>query len=156
MGRNPSKFRGKHNPVECVSWKKCQDFVRQLSELTGKTFRLPTEAEWEYAARGGQVGHSSKYAGGDTINDVAHYADNSEERSQNVKKKKPNELGIYDMSGNVWEWCIDAAGGGRVIRGGSWFDVSKNCLVSCRKSEPSSYLSSNIGVRIAYSTSLTK
>ena len=148
MGSNPSNFNGyPQRPVECVSWNDCQTFISKLNELTGKNFRLPTEAEWEYAARGGNKSQGYKYSGSNTIEDVAWYY-NSSSGTQNVKTKQANELGIYDMSGNVWEWCQDwygsyssgsqtnptgpSSGSYRVYRGGSWGSSAGNCRVSLR------------------------
>ena len=129
MGTNPSNFNGEANlPVEEVSWTDCNTFIAKLNELTGKNFRLPTEAEWEYAARGGNKSQGYTYSGGNTIDDVAWYASNSFSNTLPVAKKEPNELGIYDMSGNVWEWTSDKysdnyssarTSSGRVTRGGS-------------------------------------
>ena len=108
MGSNPSGFSGyPQRPVEKVSWNDCQEFITKLNQLTGKNFRLPTEAEWEYAARGGNKSQGYKYSGSNTIDNVAWYYSNSASRTHDVKTKSPNELGIYDMSGNVWEWCYD-------------------------------------------------
>ena len=148
MGSNPSNFRGAQKPVESVSWNDCQEFVSRLNSLTGRTFRLPTEAEWEYAARGGKKSSHYKYSGSGNIYDVAWNRDNSGGKTHAVGTKSPNELGIYDMSGNVWEWCSDwygsysagaqtnpqgpSSGSGRVLRGGSWFDVARSCRVSHR------------------------
>ena len=136
MGNNPSRFKGDDLPVERVSWKRCQDFISKLNSLTGKRFRLPTEAEWEYAARGGNKSRGYRYSGSNTLDDVAWYGDNSGSKTHAVGTKQPNELGIYDMSGNVSEWCQDwrgsyssspqtnptgaVSGAYRVDRGGSW------------------------------------
>ena len=136
MGNNPSRFKGDDLPVERVSWKRCQDFISKLNSLTGKRFRLPTEAEWEYAARGGNKSRGYRYSGSNTLGDVAWYGDNSGSKTHAVGTKQPNELGIYDMSGNVNEWCQDwrgsyssspqtnptgaVSGSYCVDRGGSW------------------------------------
>ena len=132
MGKNPSKYKGDKRPVEQISWNDCQEFIKKLNQLTGKNFRLPTEAEWEYAARGG-----NKSKGYNTIGNVAWYTSNSSSQTHDVKTKQANELGIYDMRGNVWEWCQDwygsyngslqinptgpTSGSTRVCRGGSWY-----------------------------------
>ena len=149
MGNNPSYFKGdSRRPVECVSWDDCQTFLRKLNSLTGQRFRLPTEAEWEFAARGGTKSLGYKYSGSNNIGDVAWYDDNSGSTTHPVGTKQPNELGIYDMSGNVWEWCNDWYGGNyyssspsnnpqgpssgsdRVLRGGSWGLSTRSCRVS--------------------------
>ena len=148
MGSNPSYFKGSKLPVESVSWDDCQTFVRKLNSLTGKNFRLPTEAEWEYAARGGNRSRGYKYSGSNSIGEVAWYGDNSDSKTHTVGTKSPNELGIYDMSGNVYEWCHDwygsygsssqtnpqgpSSGSRRVLRGGSWFSNAGSCRVSFR------------------------
>ena len=135
MGKNPSDFKGDNLPVEKVSWKDCQKFIKKLNALTGKNFRLPTEAEWEFAARGGNKSRGYKYSGSNNVDNVAWCRDNSG-KTHPVKKKHANELGIYDMSGNVKEWCQDyygdyssdaqtnptgpATGEYRVYRGGCW------------------------------------
>ena len=151
MGSNPSSFKGDNMPVEQVDWYDCQEFIRKLNQKTGKSFRLPTEAEWEYAARGGKKSKGYKYAGSNNIGSVAWYTDNSGSKTHVVKGKSPNELGLYDMSGNVYEWCSDwyssdyygesssvspqgppSYGSGRVLRGGSWIGIAGHCRVSCR------------------------
>ncbi len=148
MGKNPSEFKGESLPVENVSWNDCQEFLSKLNIMTGKTFRLPTEAEWEYAARGGKKSRGYQYSGSNNISDVAWYDSNSGNKTHTVGSKQANELGIYDMSGNVWEWCQDwykgyssssqvnptgaNSGSNRVFRGGSWFDAARSCRSSCR------------------------
>ena len=150
MGTNPSKFRGNNLPVECVSWEDCQVFVQKLSEMTGLHFRLPTEAEWEYAARGGVKSRGYKYVGSDDVDSVAWYGVNSGQKTHSIAGKKPNELGIYDMSGNVWEWCQDwhvpytaesqenpqgvSEGEKPVIRGGCWHYNPTQCTPTYRYS----------------------
>lgn len=104
MGSNPSPYNGTKLPVSNISWDNCQEFISNLNQITGKTFRLPTEAEWEYAARGGNKSQGYKYAGSNNVDEVAWYSSNT---THTVATKMPNELGLYDMSGNVWEWCQD-------------------------------------------------
>lgn len=151
MGSNPSWFTGDNLPIESVSWQDCQKFIRKLNSITGRRFRLPSEAEWEYAARGGRKSHGTKYSGGSDILDVAWYESNSGNRTHDVGTKQPNELGIYDMTGNVWEWCQDwygnysssyqtnptgcASGSYRVCRGGSWGISARCCHSSSRSYE---------------------
>ncbi len=148
MGTNPSNWKGSNLPVEMVSWNDCQTFITKLNQLTGRRFRLPTEAEWEFAARGGNKSRGYKYSGSNTLSSVAWYGDNSDSKTHPVKQKSPNELGIYDMSGNVEEWCQDwidsyssssqmnpqgpSSFTNRVCRGGSWDANAKWCRVSCR------------------------
>ena len=136
MGSNPSKFKGDNLPVERVSWDDCQEFIRKLNALTGQNFRLPTEAEWEFACRGGNNSRGYKYSGSNNIDNVAWYRDNCRRKTHPVAMRVINELGIYDMSGNVGEWCSDWEGdyssgaqtnpkgpydgSRRVWRGGSW------------------------------------
>ena len=127
MGSNPSYFKGCDNcPVETVTWYDTQEFIKKLNEkYPGSNFRLPTEAEWEWAARGGNESKGYLYAGSNNIDDVAWYYENSGEKTHPVGQKKPNELGLYDMSGNVWEWCedwYDEKTNWKVVRGGSWYN----------------------------------
>jgi formylglycine-generating enzyme required for sulfatase activity len=153
MGDNPSKFINPGNPVDLVSWELVQEFLTRLNELTGGNFRLPTEAEWEYAARGGIYSKGFKYSGSNNLDEVAWYAANSANEIHEVGLKKPNELGLYDMSGNVWEWCSDwfgvyssenqfnprgpVTGTERVLRGGCKCHADKYSRVSSRtKFEP--------------------
>ena len=164
MGYNPSDCKGSSSPVEHVSWEDCQTFITKLNNLTGKKFRLPTEAEWEYAARGGNKSKGYKYSGSNWLDDVAWYHTTSS--THPVAAKVPNELGIYDMSGNVREWCSDwygdysssaqtnptgpNSGSKRVCRGGSW-DIYNSglCRVSSRSRETPSFHSNGNGLRLA-------
>ena len=107
MGSNPSRFKGDNLPVESVSWNDCQVFISKLNAMTGQHYRLPTEAEWEFAARGGNSSRGYKYSGSSTLSDVAWYGENSGNKTHLVGTKSPNELGLYDMIGNVREWCSD-------------------------------------------------
>ena len=168
MGTNPSKFtRSSLNPVEKVSWDDCQTFIQKLNQLTGKKFRLPTEAEWEYAARGGNKSNGYKYSGSNSIGEVAWYEGNSGNVTHEVGTKAPNELGLYDMTGNVWEWCSDwygsnyyssvpstnptgpTSGSARVVRGGSWLNNAQLCRVSYRSDDanPANHYST-VGFRL--------
>lgn len=174
MGSNPSRFTGDlQRPVEKVSWDDCQTFITKLNQMTSQNFRLPTEAEWEYAARGGNKSQGYKYSGSNTIGDVAWYSDNSyalgssnpDYGTHPVATKAPNELGLYDMSGNVWEWCQDwfgdysssaqtaptgpASGSLRVNRGGGWNYYAGNCRGSNRHSNNPSYTYNFLGFRLA-------
>ena len=166
MGSNPSYYTGDNRPVEKVSWYDAQEFCNKLSELTGKKYVLPTEAQWEYAARGGYKSQGYKYSGSYSIDEVAVYSSNSSYEHSNVKSKKPNELGIYDMSGNVWEWCSDwydssyyssspkttpqgpTSGSYRVLRGGSWYNSSGGCRVADRFCTDPSNRYSDLGFRV--------
>lgn len=167
MGNNPSKFNGDNLPVEQVSWDDCQEFINKLNRITGKTFRLPTEAEWEYAARGGKKSRGYQYSGSDNPSDVAWYEDNSSSKTHVVGTKQANELGIYDMSGNVFEWCQDwegsyssssqvnptgaNSGSNRVFRGGSWFYTARICRSSCRSFNSPGHRFFNLGFRLVLS-----
>ena len=168
MGDNPSYFQGDlQRPVEQVSWNDCQEFIEKLNTLTGQYFRLPTEAEWEYAARGGNKSKGYKYAGSNTISDVAWYTSKSGITTHPIKTKQPNELGLYDMSGNVWEWCSDwygnyssspttnptgpATGSNRVLRGGGWGGYAADCRVSTRYDGTPDFRSIGYGFRLSRS-----
>ncbi len=170
MGSNPSEFKGNNQrPVESVSWNDFQEFIKKLNRLTGKNFRLPTEAEWEYAARGGKYSRGYKYSGSNDADEVAWYDDNSGRTTHSVKTKKANELGLYDMSGNVYEWCNDWYGDYQsnsqtnptgpskgeycVLRGGSWFNNDRCVRVSYRHINTSGYCIINGGLRLALKTS---
>lgn len=148
MGNNPSEFKGDNLPVEIVSWNDCQKFISKLNSMTGQNFRLPTEAEWEFAARGGNNSNHYQYSGSNKLGDVAWYDGNSGSKTHAVATKQPNELGLYDMSGNVWEWCSDwydnyssssqtnpigpSSGSSRVLRGGGWGNAAWACRSSRR------------------------
>ena len=151
MGSNPSELKGAKCPVENVSWDDCQEFISKLNQKTGKQFRLPTEAEWEYAARGGNKSQGYKYSGGNTIGDVAWYVENSGDKTHDVATKRANELGIYDMTGNVWEWCSDWDGdcSSRVIRGGCWSNDARFCRVSNRNGGLAGFRLIILGLRLA-------
>lgn len=165
MGSNPSYFEGDDLPVEQVSWDDCQEFIRKLNSLTGQNFRLPTEAEWEFACRGGNNSRGYKYSGSNYIDNVAWYDGNSGDKTHPVATKSPNELGIYDMSGNVWEWCADwygdyssgrqtnpkgpYGGSGRVGRGGSWSISAWGCRSSGRGYGSPPGRSYGLGLRLA-------
>ena len=165
MGNNPSVFESAKLPVERVSWEECQEFIRKLNELTGKQFRLPTEAEWEFAARGGTKSKGYENSGSNDIDAVAWYESNSNSKTHEVGTKAPNELGLYDMSGNVREWCQDwygshsssaqtnptgpTSGSNRVNRGGCWNGLARHCRVSGRFSNSPGYRGSGLGLRLA-------
>ena len=167
MGSNPSKFKGDNLPVEQVSWNDCQTFINRLNSYTGRNFRLPTEAEWEFAARGGNYSRHYKYSGSNYIGDVAWYTDNSGNRTHPVGTKQANELGLYDMSGNVWEWCSDwygsyssysqsnptgaTSGSERVMRGGGRRNGAWNCRSSRRFSNSPGISDCSFGLRLVLS-----
>lgn len=183
MGFNPA-VSGSHGtadyglgdnfPAYYISYEDVQEFIYQLNSLTGAQFRMPTEAEWEYAARGGSKSKGYQYSGSNHIGDVAWYSSTSGQKTHAVKTKNPNELGLYDMSGNVWEWCLDCrrtytatpavdpiydptgADYGtfyRVYRGGGWYFGADFCRVAFRYDMDSSERSINIGFRLALSPS---
>ena len=164
MGYNPSYFKDYNSPVEQVSYRDCENFIEKLNSLTGLNFRLPTAAEWEYAARGGNKSKGYKYSGSNDIDRVAWYYDNTSS-TRAVATKSPNELGLYDMSGNVWEWCSDSYGdyssgpqtnpegsspsGFVVNRGGSWYDYARDCRVSGRNCDFPVISDDDLGLRLA-------
>ena len=174
MGSNPSNFKNCDNcPAEQVSWNDVQEFIKKLNQKKGQNYRLPTEAEWEYAARGGvktiHVSSQTKYSGSNNIGDVAWYGDNAGKKTHIVGNKRANELGIYDMSGNVWEWCSDWYGSGyyknsprnnpkgassgtfRVRRGGGWSYNARSCRVAHRNDFTPDYANNRLGFRLALS-----
>jgi len=169
MGNNSSDFKGARHPVNRVSWDDVQVFLERLNAQTGMKYRLPTEAEWEYAARGGKYSKGFKFSGSDDLGNVAWFEQNSDSSTHEVGLKQPNELGLYDMSGNVWEWCSDffgdyssdsqtnpegpTQGPYRVLRGGSWCINARYCRVSNRNSYTPDYRSNFNGFRLV-STSL--
>ncbi|NQU75335.1 MAG: formylglycine-generating enzyme family protein, partial [Planctomycetes bacterium] len=167
MGSNPSRFKGRMNPVEQVSWNDCQGFLKKLNpKLTALTATLPTEAEWEYACR---AGSTTKYCFGNEVKDLgghAWHSGNSGKRTHPVSKKKPNAWGLYDMHGNVWEWCQDwfgkhrgdssekdptgaKTGRSRVLRGGSWYYAATYCRSASRNGYAPSGRGSDYGFRVA-------
>ena len=160
---NPSSRKGNNLPVNNVSWDDCQRFIARLNELTGLHFRLPTEAEWEYAARGGERSKGYKYSGSNDVNEVAWTSANSGSKTHDVGTKLPNELGIFDMSGNLWEWCQDwnvpytsdaqvnpqgpESGEYRMYRGGGFGYNSADCRVT-RRRRTASYYKEALGLRL--------
>lgn len=169
-GKDPSNFSGCDNcPVDQVSYNDAAAFCQKLSKMTGKLYRLPTEAEWEYAARGGSKGKGYKYSGDNNLDVVGWYITNSDSRTHSVGQKQPNELGLYDMTGNVWEWCSDwynenyyvnspnnnpsgpSSGAFRVVRGGSWADYSEFSHVTARPDFSPAVRNSAIGFRLVRS-----
>lgn len=167
MGSNPSNSKGDNLPVENVSWNNCQKFISKLNKLTGKSFRLPTEAEWEFAARGGNKSRGYQYSGSNTIGDVAWYDGNSGSMTHAVGTKQPNELGAFDMTGNVWEWCQDwhgryssspqtnptgaVSGSCRVYRSGSLCYPAGYCRCSCRFDGTPDFRNGDLGLRLVLS-----
>ena len=167
MGSNPSNWKGDNLPVERVSWNDCQLFITKLNQLTGRRFRLPTEAEWENAARGGNKSRGYKYAGSNDLGSVAWYVGNSGSKTHPVGQKQANELGIYDMAGNVYEWCQDwrdkeyyskspstnpcnnTSASSRVNRGGSWGSGAGYCRVSSRFNCDPGFPHNTLGLRLA-------
>lgn len=170
MKNNPSHFKGKNRPVEMISWNKImQEFLPKLKKITGKEYNLPSEAQWEYAAKGGNASENYKYVGSNDLNEVGWYAKNSHSENKPVGLKVPNELGLYDMSGNVWEWCLDywqetyenAPKDGsiwidanigkneyRVIRGVSRDTIKSDCRPTSRFGMYSASIFNDIGFRL--------
>ena len=168
MGTNPSRWQNDpQNPVERVNWYDCQTFINQLNALTGMQFRLPTEAEWEFAARGGNKTQGFLYAGNSNIDMVGWYSGNAGGRTHAVANKQANELGLFDMTGNVSEWVQDwyaedyysnspvnnptgpETGTSRVDRGGNWYFDAFSCRVAHRYAMPPTAVYDNIGFRLA-------
>ena len=164
--KDPAVFEGANLPVENVSWDDCQVFIKKLNATKGKNFRLPTEAEWEFAARGGINNRNGfKFSGSNILEKVAWYCENSYNKTHVVAQKDPNELGVYDMSGNVWDWCHDKyeeysgrpqkdprgpmKGKEHVMRGGSWHAYARSCRVSHRDKDFHTYKDSDLGFRLA-------
>jgi formylglycine-generating enzyme required for sulfatase activity len=164
---------GDDYPMYYINYKECEEFCEKLNQLLSKQlpegykFSLPSEAQWEYAARGGKKSKGYTYSGGDNVWKVARYEENCKEKTCEVGTKNKNELGIYDMSGNVWEWCIDwfdgeyynyspstdptgpGYGYQRALRGGSWRSIPQGCRVSCRFKSSPNERASNCGLRLA-------
>ena len=170
MGSNPSAFKGDNLPVEQVSWNDVQEFIRKLNVQTrtlSRYYRLPTEAEWEFAARGGTISRDYMYSGSNTVDNVAWYSKNAGVKTHPVGTKSSNELGIYDMSGNVWEWCSDrkgaynsnaqinpqgpSSGSSRVYRGGGWINNAEGMLTRYRFSNTTDWRYRDFGFRLACS-----
>ena len=165
MGRNPSYFKGAKNPVDSVSWDDCQNFITKLKEkVPGQEFQLPTEAEWEYACRGGSTGDYCYGDGDGSLGEYAWYSNNSGQKMHPVGEKKPNAWGLYDMHGNVWEWCGDwygdystndetdpvgaSSGSHRVLRGGSWSGPASGCRSASRRNVTPSLRYDHFGLRV--------
>ncbi len=170
MGNNPSHFKGSAGrPVERVSWHDIQQYIQNLNTQSGLNYRLPTEAEWEFAARGGNMSKGYRYPGSNRLEEIAWYQENADDQTHAVGQKLPNELGIYDMIGNVWEWCEDwhadypkekmhdpkgpNTGSNRVIRGGSWRADWERCTLSLRNYNPPGYYYRDLGFRLAMTLS---
>ncbi len=163
MNENPSNFKGDRLPVTNVSWNDCQVFIERLNKISGERYRLPTEAEWEFAARGGVQSKSTLYSGGDILSYVAWSAENADHTPHPVGQKFPNELGLYDMTGNVHEWCQDGmyayqskheknpchdGSGRRVTRGGCWLNGAGFLRIAQRGFDSADMQTSTIGFRL--------
>jgi formylglycine-generating enzyme required for sulfatase activity len=150
MNNNPSSFKGDKRPVEQVTWNDTQEFIKKLNIATGQNYALPTEAQWEFAAKGGVNKNDYNYSGSNLFENIGWFINNSHNETKNVGMKQPNTLGIYDMSGNVWEWCkdiydlnfynkcnlndpeSDGEGSFRILRGGSWSGSAVYCTIANR------------------------
>jgi formylglycine-generating enzyme required for sulfatase activity len=165
MGYNPSHFNGDDRPVEMVNWDECHAFCQKLGQLTRKPIRLPTEAQWEYACRAGDL-HFHSGSGEEALKKVGWYRSNSNLQTHAVGKLAPNAFGLYDLHGNVWEWCEDwhgdypsgtyndyngpKTGIARVRRGGGWNNIEGACRASYRLYSPPSERKNEIGCRVAF------
>lgn len=161
---NEKNGLGDYYPAYYVSWDDCKSFIARLNSVTGERFSMPTEAQWEYAARGGKFRKSFRYSGGDTIDEVAWYYNNSGNALHPVASKYPNSLGLYDMTGSVWEWCSDwyapyqgssqtnpagpSSGEERVNRGGGWKDFQRSCHISTRSANSPDESYPDLGLRL--------
>lgn len=164
MGNNPSHFKGDRLPVDSVNWFDCNEFISRLNELTHMDFRMPTESEWEYAARGGVRSKGYRYSGSNILDSVAWFEDNSDGMTHEVGQKSANELGLYDMTGNVWEWCQDWKadysedtindpqgpdhGDEKVLRGGGWNRNPRGCRISYRGDDKPDLRYCSVGLRL--------
>ncbi|MEM9379763.1 MAG: formylglycine-generating enzyme family protein [Planctomycetota bacterium] len=176
MKENPSSFKGANRPVETVSWGAVQRFLKQLNMATSRTFRLPTEAEWEYAGRGGVYSQGYAYSGSDKLKQVGWYNENSRNETRDVGLSLANELGLYDMSGNVYEWCddrfsvdyylqclsngvvrnpVNTEGDRCVVRGGSFFSVVDGCRIAFRNGFAPDDIDGDVGFRLCLPMQLT-
>ncbi|MDO4586197.1 MAG: formylglycine-generating enzyme family protein [Planctomycetia bacterium] len=163
MGDNPSNFKGLNLPVETVSWDDCQEFCEKLSQQSGFKIQLPTEAQWEYACRAGTTG---EYSGTGNLDEMGWYYGNSDTKTHPVGEKKPNAWGLFDMHGNVWEWCQDRyevysdsavtdptgpdSGSNRVVRGGSWYSFAEDCRSANRFYDTPTYRGNRLGLRLVF------
>lgn len=166
MGANPSNFKNENHPVENVSWHDAQEFIVRLNKKSGKNFRLPTEAEWEFAARGGVRSEKYLFSGSNSITEVGWYNGNGSRTTHQVGTKLPNELGLFDMTGNVLEWCSDGNGRypdshqinplgnkvetDKIVRGGGWFSDAKYCRNASRDCKNAGSRFSSLGFRLAH------
>ena len=146
MGYNPSFFNGDNLPVERVNWQNAYDFSKKIGGS------LPSAAQWEFAARGGNKSSGFTYSGGNDLSVVGWYNGNSGGRTHIVGQKQPNELGIYDMSGNVWEWTTDSDGDSRMLRGGGWYNDAQDCRIDNPSLRSATYAGNDLGFRVVFNT----